>query len=89
MVEHIVRYLINLRNLVVYEETVSVFFMELPISFNGIVTMKHKFHSKQVLLETKVFLSTIVYALDTASGFNQFQQNLLQSHEKNYRLPEA
>ena len=70
------------RFLVVYVETISVFFMELPISFNGMVTMKNKFRSKQILLETKMFLSSVVYATDTAKVFDRLQQNLLQSHEK-------
>ena len=68
--------------LMLYVEIVSVFFLELPVSFNGMVTMKNKFHSKQILLETKMFLSTVAYASNTASFFNWFQQNLLQSHKK-------
>ena len=63
-------------------EIVSVFFMELPASFKRKVTMKIKFHLKQILLETKFFLSSVVYALDAASPFNRSQQSLLQSHEK-------
>ena len=63
-------------------ETVSVFFMDLPISFNGMVTRKNKFHAKQILFETKIFLATVAYASDTANVFNRFQQNVLQSHEK-------
>ena len=43
--------------------------------------MKNKFHSKETLLKTKMFLSIVVYASDTASVFNRFQQNFLQSHE--------
>lgn len=64
-------------------ETVSVFFMEIPISFNGMVTMKNKFQAKQILFETKIFLATVACALDTANVFNRFQQNVLESHEKN------
>ena len=70
------------RFLVVYVETVCVFFMELPIRFNGIVNMKNKFRSKQILIETKLLLSSVVYTSDTVSVFDLLRQNLLQSHEK-------
>ena len=43
--------------------------IDLPIRFNRMVTMQNKFHSKQSLLETKMFFSIVVYASDTASGF--------------------
>ena len=44
--------------------------------------MKNKFRSKQILIETKLFLSSVVYTSDTVSVFDLLQQNLLQSHEK-------
>lgn len=44
--------------------------------------MKNKFHSKQILLETKIFLSIVVHASDTVNVFNRFQQqSFFQSHE--------
>ena len=64
--------------LVVYAETVSVLFIKNPIILNGMITMKNEFHSKQTLIETKMFLFSVVYALDTTVRvFKGFQQNLL------------
>lgn len=51
--------------LVVYAETVSVLFIKNPIILNGMITMKNEFHSKQTLIETKMFLLSVVYASDT------------------------
>lgn len=40
--------------------------------------MKNEFHSKQTLIETKMFLLSVVYASDiTVRVFQGFQQNLL------------
>ena len=51
--------------LVVCAETVSVLFIKNPIILNGMITMKNEFHSKQTLIETKMFLLSVVYASDT------------------------
>ena len=66
----------------VYEETISIFSMKLPTSFDGMVTMKNKFHLKDTLLETKIFLSTAVYTLNNASILSRSRQKFSQSNEK-------
>ena len=66
----------------VYVETLSVFFMKIPIIFNDVVTMINKFYSREMLLETKNFLSTVVYASNNTSVFNRLQQSLLMSRGK-------
>ena len=75
--------------LVIYVETVSVFFMELPISFNVMIIMKKKFHSKNIWLETKVFLSTVVYASGTASVFQSIPAKFVAIAWTNYHVTEA